>query len=146
MNPLFLLHYVTLLAVTTPTKDTPCPGNPTFFGLVPWYQYLKIGRDPVTLKCEVMNFNALPPNGTTGGAASTSSFLLIGIAVVDDLLRIAGIAAFAYVVYGGVRYITSQGSPEGAAQAQATIMNGLIGLVIALLSVAIVSFIGSKLV
>ncbi len=125
MSPLALqqLHY---LAVVTNCK-------PTFFGLIPWYQYLTLNPAP---DCSVINFNAL---------GAQSGFLLIGLAIVDDLLRIAGLAAVLYVMYGGFRYVTSQGSPEEAAKAQSTIINGLIGLAIALIAIATVAFIGNTL-
>jgi hypothetical protein len=105
--------------------------KPTFFGLKPWYYYLQQDGS-----CNITNFTVL------GGK---SSILLIGLAIVDDLLLIAGMAAVGYVIYGGARYILSQGSPEETAKAQGTVINALIGLVIAIIAIAAVSFIGNKL-
>ncbi len=104
-----------------------------FFGLKAWYQYLDTDKN-----CNIVNFNVLPSNGQ-------SDLLLIGVAVIDDLLRIAGLVAIAFVIYGGVQYVASQGSPDQTQKAQATIQNALIGLIICLLAVAMVSFLGSKL-
>ena len=101
-----------------------------FFGLVPWYHYLYV--DPA--HCEIKNFNFL------GG-----DIPLVLLAVVDDLLRIAGIVAVGFVVYGAIQYIASQGSPDATAKAQSTVLNALIGLAIAIAAIAFVSFLGDKL-
>ena len=58
---------------------------------------------------------------------------------------IAGIVAIGFVVYGGILYVTSQGSPDQTQKAQSTIQNALIGLVIAMIAVAVVSFLGNKI-
>jgi hypothetical protein len=102
-----------------------------FFGLVPWYKYLTI--DPKT--CDIQNFSLL----------DSKDISLVLLAVIDDLLRLAGLLAVGFIIYGAIQYITSQGSPEATAKAQSTIINALIGLAIAMLAVGIVSFIGSQL-
>ncbi len=97
-------------------------GTPSFFGLPTWYQYV-CGRDFVF------------PNDIP----------LVLLGIVSILLRIAGIVAIAYVVFGGVKYVVSQGEPDKVSEAKGTIINALIGLVITTLAVAIVSFVGNKL-
>lgn len=111
-----------------------CPGG-AFFGLHPWWYYYT-QKNPGD--CSLSKFTFLQQG-------KTSDVPLVLLAIVDDLLRLAGLVAVGFVIYGGVRYITSQGSPEEAAKAQGTIINALIGLVIALLSVGIVSYIGNHL-
>jgi hypothetical protein len=101
-----------------------------FFGLVPWYKYLDLDN-----KCNIVNFDLL----------NAKDVSLILLAVVDDLLRLAGLLAIGYVIYGAIRYILSQGSPEETAKAQSTIINALVGLAIAMLAVGIVSFLGNQL-
>jgi len=110
----------------------------TFFGLIPWYQYLKdkIGPYP---QCDINNFNILP-----GANDKATDIPLVLAAVVDDLLRLAGMVALAFVLVGAIRYIYSQGNPEDAGKAQETLINALIGLVIALIGVVFVSFLGNK--
>ncbi len=105
---------------------------PSFFGLKPWYQYLETDA-----KCNVINFQVLDP-------ANASDFLLIALVLVDDLLRIAGFVAIVFIIWGGVQYLTSQGSPEVTGKAQGTVQNALIGLIICLVAIALVSFLGSK--
>jgi hypothetical protein len=108
-------------------------GYPEFFGLKPWYYYLETDG-----KCNVTQFQVLPETGV-------SDFFLVALVIVDDLLRIAGFVAIGYIIYGGILYVTSQGSPDQTGKAQNTIINALIGLVIASIAVAAVSFIGSRI-
>ncbi|MDB5169980.1 MAG: hypothetical protein JWN82_376 [Candidatus Saccharibacteria bacterium] len=109
------------------------PSN--FLGLVPWYKYLKLDS-----QCNIKEFNLLP-----GKAGVGSDIPLILLAVIDDLLRLAGLIAVIFVIYGGVMYATSQGNPDQASKAQSTILNALVGLAIAIVAVAFVSFIGNRL-
>ena len=107
--------------------------EPNFFGLIPWYHYLNVDA-----KCNVVDFSVL-------GDGSTSDLPLILLAIVDDLLRIAGIVAVGFVIYGAIQYVVSQGEPDKTTKARMTIMNSLIGLAIALVAVGAVSYIGGKL-
>jgi len=109
----------------------------TFFGLKSWYYYLQ--RKVVDGDC-MITFNVLPSNGS-----GRSDILLIVLALVDDLLTLAGILAIGYVIYSGVLYLTSQGSPDSTQKAQHALQNALIGLVICVLAIAIVRFLGAKL-
>jgi len=74
-----------------------------------------------------------------------SAFFLIVLAVAEDLIRVAALVAVGYIMYGGIQYMTSGGSPDATKKAQNTIINSLIGLVIAILATSIVSFIGHQL-
>ncbi len=107
--------------------------DPSFLGLKSWYYYLNVDS-----ACNITDFNFLPSSGK-------SDVLLIGLVLVDDLLRIAGLVAIGFVIYGGILYVTSQGSPEQTAKAQNTIQNALIGLLIATISIAVVSYLGGQL-
>lgn len=109
----------------------------SFLGLVPWYNYI---NDSKHFKgCEFTNFTFLPGNG------HPSDVPPVIMAIVDDLLRIAALVAVAFVIVGAIGLITSQGNPDNASKAQSTIINALIGLAIAIVSVAFVSFLGGKL-
>lgn len=110
--------------------------KPNFFGLEPWYAYLDYGYDSVTKSCQIKNFKFL---------GSNSDIPLILLAIVNDLLRIAGLVAVAFVIMGGVKYMTSQGNPDAMSAGQKTIIDALIGLLIALLAVAFVTFLGKTL-
>jgi hypothetical protein len=122
-----LLHQLlSHLSVTNGCKP------PFFFGLKPWYQYLKTDSS-----CNVRDFQLLTSDGK-------SDLGLIALAIVDDLLRIAGLVAVGFIIYGGYLYIRSQGEPDKSSQAQNTIQNAIIGLVICIMAIALVSFIGAR--
>ncbi len=61
--------------------------------------------------------------------------------VVNLLLYAVGIIAVIMIVVGGIRYTTSGGDSGGIASAKNTIMYAIIGLIVALLSFAIVNFV-----
>jgi hypothetical protein len=68
------------------------------------------------------------------------------LAVVEILLRVAGLVAVGFVVYGGVRYVLSLGNPESTKNARGTIINALIGLIIAASATAIVNLVAGNLI
>jgi hypothetical protein len=107
----------------------------SFFGVHPWYHYLNAAGQ-LNKCCEVTSFQLLGRN---------SDILLVILAVVDDLLIIAGLVAVVFVIYAGIKYVMSQGSPDETSKAQSTLVNALIGLAIALIAIALVSFIGNSL-
>jgi hypothetical protein len=110
----------------------------SFFGLRPWYYYLPDSRLNQNT-CDIKGFKLLP-SGNTG-----SDVPLVLLAIVDDLLRIAGLVAVAFIIVGAIRLVASQGNPEDASRAQDTIINALLGLAIAIIATAFVSFLGHKL-
>lgn len=111
-----------------------CDKSGGFLGLVPWYHYITLSSG-----CEVRDFNLLPSGG------QPSDVPLVLLALVDDLLRIAGILAVGFVIYGGIQFIGSQGNPEQTSKARSTIINALLGLALAMVAVAFVSYLGNRL-
>lgn len=65
----------------------------------------------------------------------------VGIVLIEDFIKIAGYLAVGYFIWGGFKYVKSQGEPGEIAQARTIINNSLLGLVIVLISVAIIQFI-----
>ena len=61
--------------------------------------------------------------------------------IITWVLGILAFVAVVIIIYGGVRYMTSAGDSGKVKDAKNTILYGIIGLVIALLAFAIVSFI-----
>jgi hypothetical protein len=135
-----MIHmFSSLLSPLVQNFAVDCTSRPRFFGLVPWYEYLDM-----TAKTDALGRVSCKPEAfqTLGG---DSSFLLIGLAMLDNMVRLAALVAVGFVIWGGIQYITSQGAPDSTKQAQQTIINALIGLVIALLAAAIVTFIGNRI-
>jgi hypothetical protein len=123
-----MLQLITHFAQTVTT----CDPNKTFFGLPVWYKYLNPTQGPGG-SCDFSHFSF--PN----------DLLLIGLAAVDILLRVAGLVAVGFLVYAAFNFITSQGNPEDAAKARGTAINALIGLLLAMFAIVMVSFIGKSL-
>lgn len=67
--------------------------------------------------------------------------------ITEILLRLAGIAAVIVIIYAGAMFIIGSysSSPDGIAKAKTILINGVIGLVIAIAATAIVSFIAGSL-
>ena len=115
--------------------------KPDIFGIPTWYKYLKVEYSDVTNKCEVQ-FSLM---NSAGGSFKGSDILLVGLGIIDILVRIAALVAVGFVIYGGIRYIISQGSPDGTKAAQNTILNGVIGLAIAVVAAGVVTFLGTSI-
>ncbi len=106
-----------------------CSGG-GFFGFPTWYKYLEGVTD---------KYGQCTPQ-----IQGIADVWLIVAAIIDMLLRIAALAAIGFVVFGGIQYITSQGEPDKTARARSTIINSLIGLVIAVTATAIVTFVAGR--
>lgn len=107
-----------------------CGNEGKFFGLPAWYKYLDGGGGIGTCNI-IFDFKTDIP--------------LVALAILEILLRIVGLVAIFYVVFGGVKYVVSQGEPDKTAAAKGTVINALVGLIIATLAVGIVAFVGSKI-
>ncbi len=83
--------------------------------------------------------------GTITGIAGGNNLIGAIQAIVGWLLTLAGIVAAVYLIYGGVRYITSAGDEDKAGEAKQTILYALIGLIIIGLAVVIVNFVLSAI-
>ncbi|MDZ7785870.1 MAG: pilin [Candidatus Saccharibacteria bacterium] len=104
----------------------------TFLNFPTWYKYL----DPTFTdgECKLdLDFE------------ETSTYTAIFFAILEIILRIAGLVAVIFVIVGGFTFITSDGQPEKAKNARWTILNALIGLAIALSATVLVNFIGNNL-
>ena len=65
--------------------------------------------------------------------------------ILDMLLQLVGYIAVGFILYGGFMYLTSGGSADNATKARKTILNAVIGLLLAITSVAIINLISSGL-
>jgi len=110
------------------------PCAKTFLGLKPWFAYLDPAKTFEPGTCNIVNFDLF--------GSDLPRVLLV---VADDLIRIAGLVAVAYVIMGGIQFVTSSGDPERTKKARETVINALIGVVIAIVAASVVSFIGGKL-
>jgi len=100
-----------------------------FFGVPPWYKYLGTnnGKD-----CQVKTNQ---PN--------VAGLVILGF--IDIGLFLAGILAVIMIIWGGYKFILSDGNTDQIAGGRKTILNAVIGLIIVIFSAQIVNFIGTKL-
>ncbi len=89
---------------------------------------------------EAIREGASNAGGATGGDAQTSINSTIE-SVINIMSVVGGILATAFIVIGGVKYVTSNGDSSKAASARTTILYSVIGLVIILLAQIIVQFV-----
>lgn len=61
--------------------------------------------------------------------------------VINLLLYVLGIIAVIMIVVGGIRYTTSNGNASQIKEAKDTILYSVVGLIVAMLSFAIVNFV-----
>ena len=119
--------------VISETSSAACPDG-KIMTLKPWYD----GLLDVDGNCAVRS-----PGDDANAQANFIWKIVLNI--IEDLLQVVGYATTGYIMYGGFLIMTSNGSSDKVAHGRKTIMNAAIGLVVALSSVAVVSFISSNI-
>src|SRR5438477_8973989 len=101
------------------------PGS--FFGFPTWYACLPKDADghPKLTKLE--------------------DVWLIAFPLLETAIKVAGYTTVGFILWGGIRFIKSQGNPGEITAARDTIRDAIIGLAICISSVAIVQFMASRL-
>lgn len=100
----------------------------SFLGFPTWYKYLKFDASK---DCEI-TFDV------------KEDVPKIALALFEIILRVGGLVAVAFIIFGGFRYLTSQGEPDALKGARSTIINALIGLVITLSATLIVNLVAGS--
>jgi hypothetical protein len=108
-----------------------------FFDFPVWYKYLHAANR--------MEINRFTDRCELRGSLVATDFALIGLAFVDIALRLAALVTIGYIIWGGIQFVIAQGEADRTKKARQTIINALIGLIIALIATAMVVFIGSRL-
>lgn len=78
------------------------------------------------------------PFGDSDGIAGKSTIGELATQIISILLSISGIIAVVMVIYGGYLFMTARGNEEQAKSGRKTLVNALIGLVIVVVSFAVV--------
>ena len=105
---------------TGATKD--CDPNDTNFLAFPtWYR---------GLKCDANNDGI----SIAQGQDLSAIIFTIALNVIDIILRLIGIIAVGFIIWGGFQYIISRGEPERSKAAIITVRNAVVGMVIAMLA------------
>lgn len=104
----------------------------SFFFFPPWWEYLGVTKDSLGQCVPYFHF--------------PSDILPVALAIVDILLRVAGLVAIVSIIIAGVGYITAAGQVEKTASARKRIYNALIGLALVAIASGVVAFIGNTVV
>lgn len=89
------------------------------------------------------NCDIQSPDKIKGGI---SGFIwTIVLNVIEFMMQLVGYISVGFIIAGGFKYMTSAGAPDAAARARKTITNAVIGLVIAVFSVAIVNVVAGAI-
>mgnify|MGYP000956283259 CR=1 FL=1 len=100
--------------------------------------------------CDVADLsNPVSAGASCSQANGTSSNLFgeggIFQTIANTLIFLIGAVSVIFLIIGGLRYVISQGDKSGVEQAKNTILYSVIGIVVAVVSFAIVSFLLSAL-
>jgi type IV secretory pathway VirB2 component (pilin) len=104
----------------------------TFFIFQSWWKYLDGKRDVLNNCVPNIDFLHTP-----------SDLWLVGLAILDILLRLAGFLAVVSIIIAGIELVRTEGSTEKATNARQRIINSLLGLALAAGATALVAFVGN---
>jgi hypothetical protein len=102
---------------------------------------------PATSASAINVFPSCGAGGSGGGStavcgsAGNDNAQSMAQKIVSTLLFILGILAVIMIIVGGIRYVTSAGDASRVKAAKDTVMYSVVGLVVAILAYAIVTFV-----
>lgn len=105
--------------------------NDTLLTFPAWFKGL------TDANCEIKGPNA-------AGGLGTFIWTIV-LNVIETMLQLVGYIAVGFIIRGGFKYMTSNGDPGEMAKAKKIIMDALIGLVISIMSVAVVNLIAGAI-
>ena len=82
------------------------------------------------------------PNPTDNPLFGPHGVLTTGVKILEGIV---GVAAVLVILISGIRFITSAGNPESAGKARKALTYGVIGVIIAAMAQAVISFVLNKL-
>ncbi len=132
VSSLALASAATVPPQTALAAGTECQGGTSIFPR--WYDGL----------CENGKIKQPKPAGnkTEDTQNALGGFVaIIAMNVVSMILTVVGYVSLAFIIYGGIKYITSGDDSSGIAAGKKIITNAIIGLIISIASVALVKFV-----
>lgn len=135
-----LILAISLLALTVyamPQRASALPANcqKSFLTIPAWYNYLP----------ESPEGNCEPSLGEGNEEEQVNTTLVIGITVLEGILRASTFVALAMIFFGAFKFITTQGNAENATKARQTVINASIGFAIVLVASQAVAYVARTL-
>ena len=122
------------------TSENCAKNSNRILGFPTWYKYLL--KDPTFIPAE----EGIPARCNIDFDLTNPGDLgKVVLAITEILLRVGGIVAVGFILYGGFMFIISQGEPQKSVAARRTILNAIIGVVIAGIAVFIVQIVATNL-
>lgn len=122
-----------VIAIVAATSAMLMPANTAnaadFLGIPAWYDGLTDNSGNIDLQ----------------GKEIGTVVIIVALNITDIVLRLAGIVAVGFVIWGGIQYMLARGEPNGVANGKKTLTHAIIGLIIAIASSAIVGFVSGRL-
>jgi hypothetical protein len=141
MKKLFVsLVFVFMLALGGMSSTAAAASPATEFAAAcPGSQFLTFNSWFAGLNCN--NNSPDVSKSDTGKNLGLDGIWVIVLNILDDVIQATGYIAVGLIIWGGIKYMKSQGAPDQIASAKDTILEASIGLGIVLASVAIVTFV-----
>lgn len=135
---LAVLFFIPGLAISGPAPQASAAscGDRVIVFLPSWYEGLcKEGTKSIMSPSEML------PNSNDTGQQLGAWLSLIAFNIVTIILYLVAYVSLFFIIWGGFKYMTQGDNSSGITAARKTIQNAIIGLILSILSVAIVQFI-----
>lgn len=119
------------LVVMTPATTYAGDCNTRFLTFPAWYNGLTDGN------CQI--------NSPDKEGGIQKFILKIALNFLDIMFQAVAYITVGYILWGGFKYVTSFGEANDIVLARQRILNAIIGLVIAMMAVAIVNYLGTSI-
>ena len=116
------------LALAQAQPQDGCGDTRYFLGIPSW--------DRGLTSCEDIGIDELVDSDK-----KANPIFIVMLNITEMITRLAGLVAIVFVIVGGFKYVLSEGNPQKVSEAQATVMNAVIGLVIAVLAIAVINIV-----
>jgi len=122
---------------STPVQAASCGGSANILAIPGWYDGLCDGNGKIKSPKDFAGSD----DRTGIGKFAT----IVAMNIVTILLYVTGYVSLAFVIWGGFKYMISGDSSSGTSAAKSTILNAVIGLILSIMSIAIVRFIAGAI-
>jgi hypothetical protein len=126
---------------SNPPQATTASCDKRFLTLPTWHR----GVVDASADCKVKNV-VETVNDPSSEITMTGLVWTIVANIIEMILHLVGYIAVAFIIMGGFRFMTAGGAPENIAKARSTITNAVIGLIISIVSIAVVNFIMAAII